>query len=252
MNHTELLGIYDDERRRLDSPDARREVVEPVVRHIGRFGTESQILFSDLGSADVREVIDREVTYFRSIGHDLEWKTFSHDQPTDLVERLVDAGFATGQPETVLVAPTAAILAGSDPGIDVRRLTDPVALDDFHAVSLGVWGGEPSQRIVETLRVAPESLGVYVAYLDGRPVGSSRCSFDARSVFTGLWGGAVLAEYRGRGVYRAMVRRRAAEALAFGAPYLQVDALVTSRPILERLGFRRLTTTIPCTWRMPD
>jgi len=31
-------------------------------------------------------------------------------------------------------------------------------------------------------------------------------------------------------------------------PWLQVDALPTSRPILERLGFVAITSTCPCLW----
>ena len=37
--------------------------------------------------------------------------------------------------------------------------------------------------------------------------------------------------------------------MELGARYLSVDALPTSRPILERLGFVRLTDSWPCTWR---
>ena len=95
----------------------------------------------------------------------------------------------------------------------------------------------------------PESIGVYVAYDSGRPVGSARSSFHSQSVFSGLWGGAVLPEFRGRGVYHSMIRHRAIDAHEYGACYLQVDALPTSCPILERLDFRQLSTTHPCVWR---
>ena len=61
-------------------------------------------------------------------------------------------------------------------------------------------------------------------------------------------GGGVLEEYRGRGVYRNMVAHRARGAAARGVPWLQVDALPTSRAILERLGFAAITTTRPCLW----
>jgi len=38
---------------------------------------------------------------------------------------------------------------------------------------------------------------------------------------------------------------------ASGAKYLLVDALPTSRPILERLGFQHLTDTWACEWTPP-
>ena len=55
--------------------------------------------------------------------------------------------------------------------------------------------------------------------------------------FAGLFGGVTLPEFRGRGLYRATVARRAELARERGYRWLYVDALPTSRPILERLGF---------------
>ena len=49
-----------------------------------------------------------------------------------------------------------------------------------------------------------------------------------------------------------MVAARARDAVRLGAEYLIVDALPTSRPILERLGFVHLTDTWPCTLRRQD
>ena len=65
--------------------------------------------------------------------------------------------------------------------------------------------------------------------------------------FASLWGGGTLPEWRGRGIFRALVARRAALAAARGYRCLQVDALPTSEPILARLGFVRLATTTPYT-----
>ena len=58
--------------------------------------------------------------------------------------------------------------------------------------------------------------------------------------FAGLYGGGTDPVWRGRGVYRAVVAARAAEARARSVRYLTVDALETSRPILQRLGFEPL------------
>jgi GNAT superfamily N-acetyltransferase len=50
----------------------------------------------------------------------------------------------------------------------------------------------------------------------------------------------VLPVYRGRGVYRALVRARWDAALARGTLALVTQAGQMSRPILQRLGFRTL------------
>ena len=61
-------------------------------------------------------------------------------------------------------------------------------------------------------------------------------------------GGGTVTSHRGHGHYRQLVAARAKDARAAGAKYLIVDALPTSRPILERLGFVHLTDTWPCEW----
>ncbi len=75
----------------------------------------------------------------------------------------------------------------------------------------------------------------FVALLDGRVVGTSYASFGTAGV--NLFGGSVLPEARGRGVYRALVLARWQAASARGTPALTVQAGRMSRPICERLGF---------------
>lgn len=60
-----------------------------------------------------------------------------------------------------------------------------------------------------------------------------------------MWGGSTRPEYRGRGIYRALVARRAQLAVDRGYPILQVDASDDSRPILQRLGLRVIGGTTP-------
>ena len=78
----------------------------------------------------------------------------------------------------------------------------------------------------------------YLALIEGVPVaeGSVR-----RTVHGPLWlaGGVTLPSFRGRGIYRALVRARWDDAVRLGAGALIVNATVdTSYPILEGLGFR--------------
>lgn len=66
-------------------------------------------------------------------------------------------------------------------------------------------------------RLAPgEQLRLYLAELAGRPVGTGLLYVDPEGQ-AGLYGAAVMAAYRGRGVGRALTRRRLADARALGA-----------------------------------
>jgi GNAT superfamily N-acetyltransferase len=84
--------------------------------------------------------------------------------------------------------------------------------------------------------LATRHLGATVcARIDGRIVASGYAAFAPAGV--NLFGGAVLPEARGRGIYRALVHARWAIALERGTPALTVQAGRQSRPICERLGF---------------
>ena len=91
----------------------------------------------------------------------------------------------------------------------------------------------------------PDHAVAVVAYIDGQPVSGGRVDFEDDVEFAGLFGGVTLPEYRRRGLYRATVARRAELARERGYRWLYSDALPTSRPILERLGFVPITTTTP-------
>ncbi len=87
-----------------------------------------------------------------------------------------------------------------------------------------------------------------VLVLDGdEPVSAARLDLHPGTDFASLWGGGTVPAWRGRGIYRATVAHRAALARVHGARYLRTDALPTSRPILERIGFTRVGTTVPYT-----
>jgi GNAT superfamily N-acetyltransferase len=71
----------------------------------------------------------------------------------------------------------------------------------------------------------------------------------AGTEFAGIWGGATREEWRGRGIYRALTAARARSAIERGRSLIHSDSTEYSRPILERSGFVRVSTTTPYRWR---
>ena len=163
-------------------------------------------------------------------GH-VEWKYYSHDGP-ELRERLLAAGLEPEDEETVLVADADSI---PPPPADVELR---LATDEFVELAQRVFGRSHGSGL-------PEVSVAVVAVVDGRPVSGGRVDFEDGVEFAGLFGGITLPEYRGRGLYRAVVAERAALARERGYRRLYSDSLPTSRPILERLGFVAITTTTP-------
>ena len=113
--------------------------------------------------------------------------------------------------------------------------------------------GRPFARMADALvgRLASghDDMELWVAEVDGEIVSCGRLEPVADSDFAGLWGGATLAEWRSRGIYRALtVRARAARALRRGRTLVNSDRTEYSRPILERAGLVKVTTTTPYEW----
>lgn len=248
----DLLRRFDAERRDLLPGHALRVQEGGVVRHVDRFGTSSDIVFSSHTEAQFDAAVQQEIAYFEHRGHDFEWKAYAHDPPGRLFERLRHLGSDIGTEEAVVVAPVGRVIEAEDPGHDVRSVTDESGLADYMQVRVQVWPDTPAaygESLARQLRNDPSSLEMCVAYVDGLPVGSARNGFHPDSLFSGMAGGGVIRKYRHRGVYRSMVAHRARQAAARNVPWLQVDALPSSRPILEGLGFTAITTTRPCLWR---
>lgn len=114
-----------------------------------------------------------------------------------------------------------------------------------------VWG-EDWSRLADDLAAriadAPENTVVLVAGAGTEVVCAAWLVFKDGVDFGGPWGGSTLTEWRGRGIYRALVAHRAGLAAARGVPYLYVGASADSAPILTRLGLHAVTTTTPYVW----
>ncbi|WP_444947955.1 GNAT family N-acetyltransferase [Micromonospora ureilytica] len=182
----------------------------------------------------------------------MEWKTYGHDRQ-DLTERLRLAGFAPEDEETVVIGLAADLTgAGEAPdGIAVRATTDLADLRRIAALESEVWGVDWSwlaDDLRDRIESAPENIVVLVAEAAGEVVSAAWLVVIASTEFAALWGGSTLPQWRRKGIYRALVARRAQVAADRGIRYLLVDASKDSRPILQRLGLHAVGTTTPWVW----
>ncbi|QUH00026.1 GNAT family N-acetyltransferase [Saccharopolyspora erythraea] len=209
-------------------------------------------MHSQLGEAgtDTDAVIRDETTRADAHGYALEWKLYGHDEPADLADRLLAAGFRPDAAETVLALPLtdASASAFTAPAYDIRRVHDADGLDAVVEISreIGRTGAEEEKhRLAAVLRETPREMSVHVAYVDGEPVACGRTHFAPGSGLSELAGGRTKTTHRRRGLFTALVAARLHEALARGRTHLVVDALPTSEPILRKRGFHALTRTRP-------
>ena len=213
METTEILELFDEQMRRKAAPDSL---------FVGK--NWSAVLWWP-GQGDVDALVAR----MRELPGHVEWKYYSHDGP-ELRERLLAAGLEPEDEETVVVAEAASI-PPPPPDVELRIVTD-----EFVDLAARVFGDRFD---------LPERAVAVVAIVDGQPVSGGRVDFEDGVEFAGLFGGITLPEFRGRGLYRATVAKRAELARERGYRWLYSDALPTSRPILERVGFVPMTSTTP-------
>lgn len=258
MTPAELLSLYD------------REVRGPFLERLpagwvgSQDGPVARALFprsglamlvrpaDDLSDADLRALVDRTITHFADAGHWFEWKTFDHDT-VDLAPLLRAAGGEAGAHEA-LVLGSASRLATEPvlpPGLTMREVTEVVDLERIGALETAVWG-EDWSWLVDDLgaRLTDPTQPARIFVVEDSDAGDRLVSAAwlvplLGTSVAGLWGGSTDAAYRGRGIYRALVARRARLAVELGFTVLQVDASDDSRPILEHLGLHVVGGTTP-------
>ncbi|MFJ9771384.1 GNAT family N-acetyltransferase [Kitasatospora sp. NPDC101157] len=257
MDRDHVLALFDQRIRRgarSDGPGVRVEHDGAVVRLVGGEHAWNGIVWSGLDEAGAAAVIAAQVRHFSELGLEFEWKTYAHDRPADLGRRLLAAGFTAEPDEALMIAriedlPTDPVLPE---GVRLEAVTDPAGVDlmvEAHEQAFGREMPSLRERILDHLRHDSDTLSLVVAMAGDRPVSAARMELTPGTGFAGLWGGGTVPAWRGRGIYRALVAHRARLAAELGYEYLQVDASGQSRPILERLGFVRLSTTTPYVYR---
>ena len=253
-----LLAEYDRQLRdpRTGPPLAgvAYEPDGPLLRKVGdvRGGVTSP---SELGvdGADLDALIVRQRDFFAARGEAIEWGVRAHDRPADLGDRLLAAGFAVDDVSTVLIGVVTDLLAEPSlpDGVTIRETSAERDLQAIGDHQSAVWGLDLSvvgEMLVKLVNDAPEAVSVLVLEAGGVIVTDGWVVYRPGTDFAGLRGGSTLQGWRGRGLYRALVARRAQLAADRGYRYLQVDASEESRPILERLGFQAITTRTMYVW----
>jgi hypothetical protein len=256
----ELRRQYDAQLRREAEVAGARRVDEdgPLLRAVMDWG--GFVTYRDLAGlegAALDGAIARAVAFFRGETDvaRFEWKTRGHDEPADLGARLVAQGLVAEPEETVMMG-EAALLAVDVPlpaGVTVRRAGDGGRLRDDVARMLAlqeeVFGPGRGPRLEDVLAaIELDGDEHWLAEVDGEVVSAGRLSPVPGTDVAGLWGGATRADWRGRGIYRALTAARAGSALARGVRLLHSDCTPMSRPILERSGLLAVTTTTPYVW----
>jgi GNAT superfamily N-acetyltransferase len=253
VDHKAVLALFDQQIRQGPPGElatARSALARDAVRVVGSEGNWATVVWSDLDESTADAAIAEQIARFAPLGRDFEWKLYSHDQPTDLGQRLIAAGFRPGPEEALLVADAAELPSeiALPEGVRLLPVTDAAGVRlvvQAHEEAFGTHHSSLERRLLTQLAEEPEAMAAVVAMAGDIPICAGRVELCQGTQFASLWGGGTAPAWRGRGVYKALVAYRTRLAVERGYRYLQVDALPDSQPILSRLGFVRLGTTVP-------
>ena len=253
----DLLATFDAQlRARVPDPLTPGVEVEwdgPILR-LDDPATRGWVLYRtlDVEGDELDALIQRQIEWFARRGSRFEWKHHGHDRPADLPARLLAAGFVPEEQETVVAAAVADVARPVQlpAGVTLREVGDRSDFERIEAMEEAVWGerSHVAGMLEAEHEAGPDAITIVVAEAGDEVVSAAWIRFERGTDFGTLWGGATLAEWRRKGIYRALVAHRANLARERGFRWLAVDASDDSRPILERLGFVAVTTTTPFVW----
>jgi Acetyltransferase (GNAT) domain len=255
-----LLAAYDSQLRcEAETPGAVSVTRQGPLLLATLEGGRGFITYRDLGGAGldaIGRVVSEALAHFTAdaaIG-EVEWKTRGHDHAPGLHEALLENGFVPDEPESIMLgeARALAVDVALPDGVTLRRVTEEADIRAMTAMQEEVFGDPHSdERPNAVLRrlARGDEIELWVAEADGDIVSAGRLEAVAGTEFAGIWGGATRPAWRGRGIYRALTAERARSALRLGKTYINSDSTEYSRPILERSGFVKVSTTTPYNWR---
>jgi predicted N-acetyltransferase YhbS len=254
-----LLRAYDEQLRTdAETPSAVSVTRVGPLRLVTFLGGRGFITYRGLGGADeagVRKLVAEASAHFRADSGitKVEWKTRGHDHAPGLHEALLEHGFVPEDPESIMIGDAAALAADVPlpDGVTLRRVTEEADVRAMCAMQDEVFGAPVSDSTANAIlrrQALADGMELWVAEAEGQIVTAGRLEPVPDTEFAGIWGGSTRPEWRGRGIYRALTAARARSALALGKTLIHSDSTEYSRPILERYGFVKMSTTTPYVW----
>jgi hypothetical protein len=252
-----VLRAYDLEVRTVEPVSRDGLIIDrdgPVWRTLSsRGGVISYPGLDGLAGGELDAFIARQRDHFAILGQPVEWITYAHDAPADLPRRLITAGFVESEVGTVLIGRTEQVGAVTTlpMGVRLREVGTEAEFRGIADMEGAVWGidaGWLVEQLTAQRAAQPDQWTFLVAEADGETI-SAGWTLYLTERFAALFGGATLPEWQRRGIYKALVARRARLAMARGHEFLVVDASDNSRPILERLGMAAIATRTSYTWK---
>ena len=250
MQTAALLKLYEERVRRNPGQTA----LARVERRNGLVLVRQRYVFVswwDFPPDEADETIRTLIEDVRAPGQAVIWRIYDDDGPADPPHHLAAHGCIQHPPGQLMVLDLANELPPHR-ATDIRKVE---TADDYRTWSrinnAGFGSNFPCDDAEVRMALSDTSRPLYTAHENGTPLASACLWAPEDRTFCGLQGGAVLAEARGRGLYRDLTLHRLHLARALGYRYAAVDANANSGPRLEGMGFAPVTGETTWTLDMP-
>jgi GNAT superfamily N-acetyltransferase len=202
------------------------------------------VVCTDLPPNDIDKVIDDALAHFRSMQlRKMTWLAREGTLSTEMMKSLLDHGlnfresFSIEMAVDLTLLPEPSLLS---PGLEIIPVETGRELREWiHVMSVGFglsmeW--EPAWYDFLTLAACDLPFRTYLAFLDGKAVGTSQL-FTSAGV-AGIYNVTCLAESRGRGIGTAVTHAALLDARAMGYRVGILQASTLGYPVYRRLGFQ--------------
>lgn len=195
-----------------------------------------------LTEGEAQAGIRAALAFYRAARRPFTWWVGPADQPANLGDLLISAGFAPAETEIAMAADLASLPAAPVPvGLEIRRARSATELHDFACVVAANWDPPDPEVLRFYALTAPAllepdaPLGFYVGYLAGEPVASAELTLGGG--VAGLYSICTLEAYRRQGIGTAMALQPLLDARASGVATAVLQAAVAGVGIYTRVGF---------------
>lgn len=199
---------------------------------------------SIMDDSDADQIIDEVFESYRARKLPFRWTVGPSARPTDLAERLRRRGMVLFAKTVGMVIPATTEMPPTHPDITVEQVTSETILDWARASASG-WGmpedyiSSYAQDMRDQIEMGGGDIAFVLAHYKGEAAGAG--TLQLIHGIGWLKGTSVRPEFRGRGVYQALVSWRLAAMRKRGVEWGAIQATVgTAEPVCRRLGFEEV------------
>ena len=247
MNTADVMSEYNwFERRLINSSNGVTKSDNNLTKFVSKDRHGSYISFFNFDEKLTESIVKEQLEYFNNRNLCFEWKTYSTDKPSNIDRVLLANGFEQEDSESFMALDLSKAANLPFDESQITEVSDSKGIRDAIRVQEQVWGGDfdwQFNHLMSLKEHSPDSVSIYVVYVNDQPVTSAWLTFNGNSPFAGIWGGSTIQAFRGNGYYSLLLNKRITEAKSKGVKYLIIDASDMSKPIVSKRGFEVVATT---------